>query len=73
MATNRNEPYPLRDVIALAIKKDAAPSWAVYMGTQRHGEYKTQAGAEIAAQELAHKRGVDAWVQIDFGKYKRLV
>jgi hypothetical protein len=72
MATNRDQPNPLRDAIAVVFRTGEEPVWTVYRGSYRHGEYLTQTEAQLAAEEIANKHGVDAWVQLGLGKYKRL-
>lgn len=67
----REPPDQEHDVIVQEIKTAPQEQWGVFVRTQLQSQHDTRIAAELAAEELADRRGVRAWV-CDFGKYAQL-
>jgi hypothetical protein len=65
------QPDQSRDVIVQKIY-DEPERWGVFVDAVLISKHEAQMEAELAGEELAHARGIDAWLMLAWGKSRRL-
>lgn len=72
VAMVKNPQPDQKDVIAEQIEEPPhGDRWGVFVGTTLTSEHETRMEAEMAALDIAHERGVGAWLRLDWGRYKK--